>query len=158
MNEAFGKSEPDMTEVFIQATRGITKCYSTKWPIYIYIYLSLYLSIYLYIYGSTLLLLEFGHFFKLLILYTVGRTPCKGDQPVARPLPTHRKTQTQNKCIQTSIPWVGFENTIPAFERAKTVHTLDRAATVISHKVAYRGKTLMRDDCKQWNICEFLFL
>jgi hypothetical protein len=26
---------------------------------------------------------------------------------------------------------VGFEPTIPAFERAKTVHVLDRAATVI---------------------------
>jgi hypothetical protein len=26
---------------------------------------------------------------------------------------------------------VGFEPTIPAFERAKTVHALDRAATVI---------------------------
>jgi hypothetical protein len=29
------------------------------------------------------------------------------------------------------MPQVGFEPTIPAFERAKTVHTLDRAATVI---------------------------
>jgi hypothetical protein len=26
---------------------------------------------------------------------------------------------------------VGFQTTIPAFERAKTVHALDRAATVI---------------------------
>jgi hypothetical protein len=29
------------------------------------------------------------------------------------------------------MPWVGFEPTIPAFERAKIVHGLDRAATVI---------------------------
>jgi hypothetical protein len=29
------------------------------------------------------------------------------------------------------MPWVGFELTIPAFERTKTVHALDRAATVI---------------------------
>jgi hypothetical protein len=29
------------------------------------------------------------------------------------------------------MPWVGFEPTIPAFELAKTVHVLDRAATVI---------------------------
>jgi hypothetical protein len=28
------------------------------------------------------------------------------------------------------MPWVGFEPTIPASERAKTVHVLDRAATV----------------------------
>jgi hypothetical protein len=28
------------------------------------------------------------------------------------------------------MPWVGVDSTIPAFERAKTVHALDRAATV----------------------------
>jgi hypothetical protein len=39
------------------------------------------------IYGSTLLLLDLSRFF--LILYTVGTTPWTGDQPVARPLPTH---------------------------------------------------------------------
>jgi hypothetical protein len=33
---------------------------------------------------------------------------------------------------QTTMPWVGFEPTIQASERAKTVHDLDRAATVIS--------------------------
>jgi hypothetical protein len=54
-----------------------------------------------------------------------------GDQPVARPLPTHRTTQTQNKGTQTFMPWVGFEPMIPVFERAKKVHALDRAATVV---------------------------
>jgi hypothetical protein len=39
-------------------------------------------------------------------------------------------TQTQNKHKQTSMPRVGFEHTIPAFERAKTFHAFDRAATV----------------------------
>jgi hypothetical protein len=58
---------------------------------------------------------------------TDGRTPWTGDQPVVRPLPT----QTQNKRRQTSMSCVGFEPTIPAFERAKTVHALDRAPTVI---------------------------
>jgi hypothetical protein len=29
------------------------------------------------------------------------------------------------------MPRVRFERTIPAFERSKTVHALDRAATVI---------------------------
>jgi hypothetical protein len=38
-------------------------------------------------------------FFIFLILYTVGRTPWTSDQPVARPLPKHRTTQTQNKRI-----------------------------------------------------------
>jgi hypothetical protein len=69
--------------------------------------------------------------FQFLNPYTVGRTPWTGDQPVARPLPTHRTTQTQNKRTQTSMPRVRFEPTIPVFERAKTVHPLDRAATVI---------------------------
>jgi hypothetical protein len=30
---------------------------------------------------------------------------------------------------------VGFETTIPAFERAKTVHALEGAATVIGHYI-----------------------
>jgi hypothetical protein len=39
-----------------------------------------------------------GLFFSLLIIITNGgMTPWAGDQPVARPLPTHRTTQTQNK-------------------------------------------------------------
>jgi hypothetical protein len=43
----------------------------------------------------------------------------------------YRTTQTQNKHIhQTSMPFVGFEPTIPASERAKTVHALDSSATV----------------------------
>jgi hypothetical protein len=29
------------------------------------------------------------------------------------------------------MSWAGFERTIPASERAKTVHALDRSATVI---------------------------
>jgi hypothetical protein len=69
--------------------------------------------------------------FSFLILYTVGGTPWTGDQPVARLLPIHRTTQTQNKCTETSMPRVGFEPTTPVFERAKTIHALDRASTVI---------------------------
>jgi hypothetical protein len=53
-----------------------------------------------------------------------------GDQPAARLLPAHKAAQTQNKSTQTSIQ-VGVEPTIPVFERGKTVHALDRAATVI---------------------------
>jgi hypothetical protein len=75
--------------------------------------------------------LTVAFFFSFLILYTVGKTPCMGDQPVARPLSTHRTTQAQNKRRQTPMPRVGFEPTIPVFERAKTVHALDRAVTVI---------------------------
>jgi hypothetical protein len=39
---------------------------------------------------------------------------------------------TNNKRTQISMPEVRFEPTIPVFERTKTVHALDRAATVIS--------------------------
>jgi hypothetical protein len=90
---------------------------------------------YVSIYDSTILLLDLGHFFSSLILYTVGRPPWTWGQPVAKPLSTHRRTQIQNKCKQTSMPWVEFEPTIPAFEQAKTVDALDRAATVIGYKI-----------------------
>jgi hypothetical protein len=89
---------------------------------------TIYLSIYLGLYSP---LLDLGRFFNFLILYTVGRTPWTGDQPVTRPLATHRTTQTWNKSTQTSMPRVGFEPPIPVFERAKTVHALDRMVIVI---------------------------
>jgi hypothetical protein len=66
--------------------------------------------------------------FQFLNLYIVGRTPWTGDQPVSRPLSTHRTTQTQNKRTQTSMPLVGFEPTISVFEWAKTVSCLRAAA------------------------------
>jgi hypothetical protein len=53
-------------------------------------------------------LLGLGRFFSFLFLYIVGRTPWTGYQPVARPLPTHRTTQTQNKRTQyrhTCLEW-----------------------------------------------------
>jgi hypothetical protein len=40
-------------------------------------------------------LLSLGRFFSFLILYTVYMTPWMGDQPVTRPLPTHRTIQTE---------------------------------------------------------------
>jgi hypothetical protein len=60
---------------------------------------------------------------KFSVLYKVGRTRA-GDQHEARPLPTHRTTQTQNKSSQTSMPRVGFEPTISVFERVKTSNSL----------------------------------
>jgi hypothetical protein len=87
--------------------------------------LSLYVSLWLYSPCGP------SPLFQFLNLYTVGRTPWTGDQPVSRPLPTHRTTQTQNKRTQTSMPRVGFEPRIPLIERVKIVHASDRAATVI---------------------------
>jgi hypothetical protein len=81
-----------------------------------------YLSMALQPFAGAWHLLQFRNLF-----YTDGRTPWTSDQPVVRPLPTQR----QNNRTQTSMPRVGFEPTIPVFERAKTVHALDCAATVI---------------------------
>jgi hypothetical protein len=55
------------------------------------------ISICLWLYSP---LLDLGCFFSFLILYTAGRTPLTGHQP----LPTHWTTQTQNKRKQTSMP------------------------------------------------------
>jgi hypothetical protein len=68
------------------------------------------------------------------LFYTDGGTPWKTDQAVARPLPTHKTRQTQNKLTHKHpYLWAGSEPTISAFEQAKTFHALDRAATVIGY-------------------------
>jgi hypothetical protein len=64
--------------------------------------------------------------FSFLIFYVVGRIPWTGVQQVTRPPSAHRTVQTQNKNSQTSMPEVGFERTIPVFQRTKTVYALDR--------------------------------
>jgi hypothetical protein len=62
-------------------------------------------------------------------LQTVGRTPRTGNQP--RRIAAYTGQHKQKKRGQTSMPWVGFKPTIPVFGRAKTVHALVSAATVI---------------------------
>jgi hypothetical protein len=69
----------------------------------------------------------------LVTLYIVDRIPWKGDQSVARQ--DTQDSTTQNKCKQTSMSPVGFEPTTPVFKRAKTIHALDREATVIGNTV-----------------------
>jgi hypothetical protein len=51
-------------------------------------------------YGSTALCWALAAFSVSWSFYTVDGTPWKGDQLIARPLPTHRTTQTQNKRTQ----------------------------------------------------------
>jgi hypothetical protein len=90
---------------------------------------------------------------------TIGRTPQMEDQPVARPLPI----QTRNKHRQTSMPWVGFEPTIPAFERVKTIHALNRAATVtgfystgnIKSYWPLSNSPLTNRDTFEWHLVQF---
>jgi hypothetical protein len=108
----------------------------TPKPIHPSIHPSIYLSMALQAVFGPWPLLQF------LNLYIVGRTLWTGYQPAARPLLTHRTTQTQNKRTHTSMSPVGCEPTIPAFERAKTVHALDHAATVTgTHLYSLQKKT-----------------
>jgi hypothetical protein len=71
-------------------------------------------------------------FFQFLdLLYIRYNTLDRGiSKPQGRYLRTGQQ-KTQNKLTQTSMPQMGFEPTIPAFEREKTVHALDRAASVV---------------------------
>jgi hypothetical protein len=92
--------------------------------------------------GYTVLLLDLCRFFSFLILHTVGRTPCTGDQPVARPPPTHRTTETHNK-IRDIHPLSGTRTHNPAFKREETVHALDRAATMIGPCPIYPFKLVL---------------
>jgi hypothetical protein len=55
-------------------------------------------------------LLQFRNLF-----YTEDGTPWTSDQPVSRPLPIHKTTQTHT---QTSMPWVGFEDRPRWFQQA----------------------------------------
>jgi hypothetical protein len=72
--------------------------------------------------------------------FTDGRTPWTSDQLVARPLPKHRTTQTQNKHIHTKHPCLVWDWS----ERAKTVHVLDHSATVTGWVSLYRAVTYHR--------------
>jgi hypothetical protein len=68
------------------------------------------------------------------LIYTVGRTPWTGDQPVSKPLHAHRTAQTQNERTQTSMPQVVFEPTILVLERPKTFHASHLEAFVKGKK------------------------
>jgi hypothetical protein len=95
-------------------------------------------SLCLWLYSPT----DLGRFFSFLIIYTVGTTPWTRDQLVAKPLPTHRRTQTQNKRTQISMPLVGFEHKTPVIERVKTVHTLNCATNVIGASLNNKIKNI----------------
>jgi hypothetical protein len=87
--------------------------------------------------NSSTALANLGRFFSFLIHTQWVGLLWTGDQPIPRPPPTHRTTQTQNTRTQRSMFRMGFEHTIPVFERANMVHALDRAATVIGWEATY---------------------
>jgi hypothetical protein len=73
--------------------------------------------------------------FSFLIFYTVGMTPCTGDQPFTRPLHTHRTAQTQNKRAQTSMSQVGFEPMIPSVRAGKDSSCLRQCSHCDQHAI-----------------------
>jgi hypothetical protein len=89
------------------------------------------LSVYLWLYTP---LLDFGPFFSFLILYTVDRALWTGYQPVARPLPTHRTTETY-LCLE----WNSNPLSQRSRERRQHIHALDRAVTVIRSSFSNRN-------------------
>jgi hypothetical protein len=70
---------------------------------------------------------------------------------VVSPLQGRYLAQTQNKHKQTSMPRVGFESTIPAFERAKTVHALDRAgdSPILAIRTLLKAILVVRTGCSR---------
>jgi hypothetical protein len=77
------------------------------------------INILLYLYGSIALVRPWLVFWFIDTIYTVSINHWMKDQPLAKPLPANRNTQTQNKLTQTFMPQVVFEPTIPVIECAK---------------------------------------
>jgi hypothetical protein len=70
-----------------------------------------------------------NHFSQTVVLLGRVISPSQGNY-----LNTGQHTHRINEYThQTFIPWVGFEPTISASERGKTVHALDCAATLTGH-------------------------
>jgi hypothetical protein len=85
-------------------------------------------------------LLDVGCFFSFLILYTVGRTPWTEHQPVARPLPSHRETQTEQ--TQTNIHALSGIRTHEPSVRAGEGHS-DRLLQVLCAIILRNPKSTM---------------
>jgi hypothetical protein len=50
------------------------------------------------------------------------------------------------------MPWVGFEPTLPVFERAKAVHVLDRESTVIGMNRNYYDLNQISYNDMRWMV------
>jgi hypothetical protein len=80
---------------------------------------------------------------SFLILYAVGRTPLWGiSQTQSLYLHTRQHRRKINEQHKTTTLRVGFEPTIQAFQRAKTVHALDREANVTEYEEEGRSRGL----------------
>jgi hypothetical protein len=94
------------------------------------------MSFYLSVYGCTALCWALGAFQFLDLLNSLLDSLDGGSARRRAATCTNMTAQARNKRIQTSIPEIGFEPTIPVFERTETVLALDRAAIV---KCLYRN-------------------
>jgi hypothetical protein len=90
--------------------------------------------------SSSTALVDLGRFFSFLIYTQSVRFFGRGISP---------SQDKQNKCTQTYMPRVRFEPTIPVFERAKAVHTLYRAATVIGQYQKWADIIVPEDNSKK---------
>jgi hypothetical protein len=103
----------------------------------------------LWLYSSLL-----GRFFSFLILYTFGRTPWTGDQPVSSPLhctqdSTNRINAHRHQCFKwDSNPWSQCLSGL-------TFHALDNTATMIG-KVAFRSTKFIPSSMKTYRLVEEL--
>jgi hypothetical protein len=84
-------------------------------------------------------------FFKFLILYTFGRTPWTSDQPVARPLPTHRINAHKTDIRASS----GIRTHDPSVRAGEDSYCLRPRGHCDGHLVL-----LQADKCKQ---CRLIF-
>jgi hypothetical protein len=69
--------------------------------------------------------------------FTDGRTHWTSDQLVARPLPKHKTTQTQNKHIPNTHALCEIRTHDPGFRASEDSTLLDRSATVTGLNVKY---------------------
>jgi hypothetical protein len=101
-------------------------------------------SKYLSVCGSTALV-DLGRFFSFLICTQSVGVHGRGIS-LSQGRYLHTEEQTQNKCTQTSMPWVGFEPTIPVFE--------DCAATMISIFKIYNPQKLTKGGLRIYVIAD----
>jgi hypothetical protein len=89
--------------------------------------------------------LGLGCFFSILILHTVGWTYSLGYQPVARSLPTHKTTQTQNK--QTHNPSVCVCRGISPLDCRDTVFSVCLATSCLFLGLLSLTEITFKDVC-----------
>jgi hypothetical protein len=74
-----------------------------------------------------------------MIVFTDSRIPWTTDQLVARPLPKHMPTQTQNQHIHTPNIHAlsGIRTHDPSVRASEDIHALERSATVTGQGQIY---------------------